>query len=184
MLALVLASCLARAAPAAPGAAAALARGDAAHAAFDYAAARGEYERALALDPAGVEARSRLAHVLNDLGEAQAAVRREAEARALYEEALGIAERLRSDAPDRPEGHYAVAATLGNLTPLLSGPGKVRAARRIDEAAKRASGLDPCLAPAYAVLGITYRELSSLGGFVRGIARAALGGLPGGTLAD
>ena len=50
--------------------------------------------------------------------------------------------------------------------------------------AKRATELDPCLAPAYAVLAITYRELSSLGGFVRGVARAALGGLPKGTLED
>ena len=58
------------------------------------------------------------------------------------------------------------------------------AARRIDESAKRATELDPCLAPAYAVLGITYRELSSVGGFVRGLAQAALGGLPKGTLAD
>ena len=184
MLALLLASCVAQAAPAVPEVAAGLARGDAAHAAFDYAAARGEYERALALEPASVEARTRLAHVLNDLGEAAAAEGREAGARPLLEEALGIAEGLERDAPDRPEGHHAVAATLGNLTPFLSGPGKVSAARRIDASAKRATELDPCLAPAYAVLGITYRELSSLGGFVRGIAQAALGGLPKGTLAD
>jgi tetratricopeptide (TPR) repeat protein len=77
-----------------------------------------------------------------------------------------------------------VAAALGNLTPFLSGPGKVRAARRIEESATRAAELDPCLASAYAVLAITYRELSSLGGLVRGIAQAALGGLPKGTLDD
>jgi len=184
MLALLLASCVAQAAPAAPEAAAALARGDAAHAALDYGAARRDYERALGLDPASVGARARLAHVLNDLGEEKAANGGEAEARALLEAALAIAERLQGDAPDRPEGHHAVAATLGSLTPFLSGPGKVGAARRIDESARRATELDPCLAPAYAVLGITYRELSSVGGFVRGLAQAALGGLPKGTLAD
>jgi tetratricopeptide (TPR) repeat protein len=184
MLVFVLASCVAQAAPPPPDAAAALARGDAAHAAFDDTTARGEYERALALEPTSVETRARLAHALNDLGEAAAAERREAEARTLLERALALAEGLQRDAPDRPEGHYALAATLGNLTPLLSGPGKVGAARRIDEAARRATELDPCLAPAYGVLGITYRELASLGGFVRGFAQAALGGLPKGTLAD
>lgn len=184
MLALLLASCVAQPAPAVPEAAAALARGDAAHAALDYGAARREYEQALALEPAGIEGRSRLAHVLNDLGEEKAAQGDEAEARAILETALAIAEGLQGEAPDRPEGHHAVAATLGALTPFLSGPGKVGAARRIDESARSATELDPCLAPAYAVLGITYRELSSLGGFVRGIAQAALGGLPKGTLAD
>jgi len=184
MLALLLASCVAQATPFVPEAAAALARGDEAHATFGYPAARREYERALALEPASVEALARRAHVLNDLGEEAAAARREGEAKSLFEEALAAAEDLQRDAPGRPEGHYALAATLGNLTPFLSGPGKVSAARRIDEAAKRAAELEPCLAPAYTVLAITYRELSSLGGFVRGIARAALGGLPKGTLDD
>ena len=184
--------------PAGSDAAAGIARGDAAHAAFDLEGARGEYACALAIDPASVEAGARLAHVTNDLGEdARAhatdtrrrgdeagADRSDADARALFEQALALAEGLQRDAPGRPEGHYALAATLGNLTPFLSGPEKVRAARRIDEAAKRATELDPCLAPAYAVLAITYRELSSLGGFVRGVARAALGGLPNGTLED
>jgi tetratricopeptide (TPR) repeat protein len=178
--------------------AAAIARGDAAHGAFDLEGARHEYERALAAEPASVAARARLAHVTNDLGEGAraratdarrrgdeaGADRSDAEARALFEQALALAEGLQRDAPGRPEGHYALAATLGNLTPFLSGPEKVRAARQIDQAAKRATELDPCLAPAYAVLAITYRELSSLGGFVRGVARAALGGLPKGTLED
>ena len=114
----------------------------------------------------------------------RAAARADRRARALFEQALALAEGLQRDVPGRPEGHYALAAALGNLTPFLSGPEKVRAARRIEEAAKRATELDPCLAPAYAVLAITYRELSSLGVLVRGVARAALGGLPKGTLED
>jgi tetratricopeptide (TPR) repeat protein len=185
MLALVLASCFSQAPVSAPEAAAALARGDAAHGAFHLELAREEYERALVLEPASVDARSRLAHVLNDLGEEAASGKgHDAQAKVLFERALAIAEGLQRDAPGRPEGFHALAATLGNLTPYLSGPGKVRAARRIEDAATRATGLDPCLAPAYAVLAITYRELSSLGGFVRGIAQAALGGLPKGTLDD
>ena len=119
---------------------AALARGDAAHAAFDSAAARAEYERALALDPAGVEARARLAHVLGDLGEAAAAAGRAEEARGLHERALAVAESLASDAPERPEGHLAVATALGSLVPFLSGRGKVSAARR-----RSSPGIEPAL---------------------------------------
>ena len=182
MLALVLAACVAQTPASRPEAAAALLRADAAHAAFDYAAARAEYERALAIESESVEARARLAHVLADLAEEAAAEGREAEARPLLDRALALAEGPQRDSPERPEGHYAVAATLGNLTPFLSGPGKVAAARRIDASARRAAELDPCLAPAYTVLAITYRELSSLGGFVRSLAGAALGGLPKGTL--
>ena len=161
MLALLLASCVAQAAPAVPEAAAALARGDAAHAALDYGAARRDYERALGLDPASVGARARLAHVLNDLGEEKAANGGEAEARALLEAALAIAESLQSDAPDRPEGHHAVAATLGSLTPFLSGPGKVGAARRIDESARRATELEPGNARYKYVYDVAARELGN-----------------------
>ena len=180
VLALALASCFAPLPPAVPAAVEALARGDAAHAAFDLEAARREYATAVALDPDGVEARARLAHALNDIGEEAP----EERARGLFEEALALAEQLQRDAPDRPEGHYAAASTRGNLMRFLSGPEKVRSARRIEEAARRASQLDPCLAPALAVLAITYRELSSLSGLVRAVARAALGGLPRGTLED
>ncbi len=184
MLALVLAACIGPPPSPPDEARAALARGDAAHAAFDSAAARAAYEQALALDPAGVEARARLAHVLGDLGEAAAAAGRADEARALHERALAVAESLATDVPERPEGHLAVATALGSLVPFLSGTGKVSAARRIDASARRATELDPCLAPAYALLGITLRELSSVGGFARGVARAVLGGLPEGDLED
>ena len=91
--------------PAGTDAAAAIVRGDAAHAAFDLEGARSEDARARA-----AEARRQ--------GDEAGAERAEAEARALFEQAL------------------------------------------------------------------TYRELSSLGGFVRGVARAALGGMPKGTLED
>ena len=170
-------------APPAPEYAAAVAGGDERHAAFDAAGARRQYERALEIDPTSVAARARLAHVLGDLGE-DARAEADRRARELLDEALALAEALQRDAPERSEGHYAVAAALGNLMTFLSGPEKVRASRRIDEAARRAAGIDPCLAPAYAVLAITYRELASLSGFVRGIARTALGGLPKATLDD
>jgi hypothetical protein len=68
--------------------------------------------------------------------------------------------------------------------PFYSGPEKVRAARQLAAAARQAFALDPCYTPAYTVLAITLRELAGLGGFVRAVAGAALGGLPEGSVAD
>ena len=173
---------LASPAPAAPPAAAAaeaLARGDARHSEFDYDAARREYEQAVALEPGGYDARARLAHVLNDLGG-----ERPAAARPLFEEALRLSDALVRDAPERAEGHYWRAASLANLMTFRSGPEKVKASREIEAAALRATELDPCLAPAYAALAITYRELAGVGGLVRALASAALGGLPRGSMED
>lgn len=177
MLAPLCALVLAATAPA-DDAAVALALGDARHAAFDYAGAREAYERAVALAPEHLLARARLAHVLGDLGDASPS------GRALFEEALVLAEALRRDAPELAEGHHARAASLARLLPFRSGPQKVRLSREIEASARRAAELDPCLAAAYTTLAITYRELSGLSGLVRGLAGAALGGLPKGTLED
>jgi tetratricopeptide (TPR) repeat protein len=151
----------------------ALARGDALHAQLDYEGARREYERAVAIAPRDFEARVRLAHVLNDLA-----------GKELFEEALRVSEALVRDAPDRAEGHYWRAASLANLMPYRPGPEKVTASREIERSARQAIDLDPCLAPAYAALAITYRELARVGGLVRALASAALGGLPKGSLED
>jgi tetratricopeptide (TPR) repeat protein len=148
--------------------------------AFDDAGAATAYERALDLDPDAVEARYALAQVLNAQGEAATG----AEAEAFFTRALRFAESLRASRPDEPEGHYWVAATSANLIAFRDGPEKVRLSREIEAGARRALALDPCFVPAYAVLGITYRELSGLGWFVRGIAGGLFGGLPKGSLED
>ena len=74
--------------------------------------------------------------------------------------------------------------SLANLTPRAPGPEKVRLAREIDAAARRAIALDPCFAPAWAALGVATREVARIGWFVRGVARAALGGLPPASLEE
>jgi tetratricopeptide (TPR) repeat protein len=147
---------------------------------FDDSGAVQAYERALTLDPEALEARLGLARALNSLGEAASG----SEAEALFERALRFAESLRDSRPDEPVGHYWVAATDGNLITFRDGPEKVRLARDIDASARRALALDPCLAPAYVILGITYRELAGLGWFVRGMASGLFGGLPKGSLED
>lgn len=147
---------------------------------FDDSGAVQAYERALTLDPEALEARLGLARVLNARGEAASG----SEAEALFERALRFAESLRASRPDEAASHYWVAATDGNLIAFRDGPEKVRLAREIDASARRALAIDPCLAPAYVVLGITYRELAGLGWFVRGMASGLFGGLPKGSLED
>lgn len=172
---------LAAASPADPPdapAASALARGDALHDAFDDEGARREYEQALALEPESTAARLRLAHALNDIaGEGRGP-------KALVERALRLADEALATRPDLAEAHYWRAASLANLIPFRPGPEKVRLSRQLEAAAQRATELDPGLAPAYAVLGIMYRELAGVSGFVRGLANVALGGLPKGSLLD
>jgi tetratricopeptide (TPR) repeat protein len=147
---------------------------------FDDSGAVRAYERALALDPEALEARLGLSRALNALGEASSG----SEAEALFGRALRFAESLRASWPDEAMGHYWVAATSGNLIAFRDGPEKVRLARDIETSARRALAIDPCLAPAYVVLGITYRELSGLGWFARGMASGLFGGLPKGSLDD
>lgn len=147
---------------------------------FDDLGAVQAYERALPLDPEALEARVGLARALNALGEAASG----AEAAAHFERALRFSESLRDSRPDEAGGHYWVAASSGNLIAFRDGPEKVRLAREIDVSARRAMAIDPCLAPAYVVLAITYRELAGLGWFVRGMASGFFGGLPKGSLED
>jgi hypothetical protein len=169
---------LVAASPADPAAASALDRGDALHAAFDYEGARREYEQALAVEPESAVTRLRLAHALNDLaGEGRGP-------KALVERALRLSDEALAAEPELARAHYWRAASLANLIPFRPGPEKVRLSRQLEAAAQRATELDPRLAPAYAVLGIMYRELAGVSGFVRGIASVALGGLPKGSLLD
>jgi len=170
----------AEASPPCPEYLGALEEGRAREDAFDDGGAVQAYERALALDPEALEARLGLARALNALGEAAA----DGQAEALFERALRFAESLRASRPDEAEGHYWVAAADGNLIAFRDGPEKVRLAREIDASARRALAIDPCFAPAYVVLGITYRELADLGWFVRGMAGGLFGGLPKGSRED
>jgi tetratricopeptide (TPR) repeat protein len=147
---------------------------------FDDLGAVQAYERALPFDAEALEARLGLARALNALGESAAG----AEAVAHFERALRFSESLRTSRPDEAAGHYWVAATSGSLIAFREGPEKVRLAREIETSARRALAIDPCLAPAYVVLAITYRELAGLGWFVRGMASGFFGGLPKGSLED
>jgi tetratricopeptide (TPR) repeat protein len=147
---------------------------------FESARAAAAYEDVLALDPANADALIGACRAYNDLG-------REAtgdQAVAHLETALRHARRLQQQFPDRPEGHFWVAATSGNLTVHRPAGEKVRLSREVEKNARQAIAVDPCFAPAWAALGIYDREVAALPWFVRAMAGGFMGGLPGGSLEE
>ena len=150
-------------------------------AAFALAPAAAAYEEVLDLDPANPEALIGLSRAYNDLGRGR---RPSDEAIAHLETALRYARRLQEQAPDRPEGHFWVAATSGNLTAHRPAGEKLRLSREVEKNARLAVTVDPCFAPGWAALGIYDREVASLPWFVRAVAGGFLGGLPGGSLEE
>ncbi len=147
-------------------------------AAFALAPAAAVYEEVLDHDPANPEALIGLSRAYNDLAREET----DDEAVAHLETALRYARRLQEQAPDRPEGHFWVAATSGNLTAHRPAGEKLRLSREVEKNARLAVTVDPCFAPGWAALGIYDREVASLPWFVRAVAGGFLGGLPGGSL--
>jgi tetratricopeptide (TPR) repeat protein len=147
--------------------------------AFALAPAAAAYEEVLALDPANTDALIGLSRAYNDLG-------REApddEAVAYLETALRYARQLQEQSPERPEGHFWVAATSGNLTAHRPASEKLRLSREVLKNARQAVTVDPSFAPGWAALGVYDREIASLPWFVRAMA-GGFGGLPGGSLPE
>jgi tetratricopeptide (TPR) repeat protein len=155
-------------------------RADELAAGFESARAAAAYEDALDLDPSNTDALIGACRAYNDLG-------REATgelAVAYLETALRHARRLQQQSPDRPEGHFWVAAASGNLTLHRPAGEKLRLSREVEKNARLAIAADPGFAPAWAALGIYDREVAALPWFVRAVAGGFLGGLPGGSLEE
>jgi tetratricopeptide (TPR) repeat protein len=147
---------------------------------FESAAAAAAYEDVLGLDPANVDAQIGVCRAYNDLGREATGER----AVAYLDTALRHAQHLQQQVPDRPEGHFWVAATSGNLTAHRPAGEKVRLSREVEKNARLAVAADPCFAPAWAALGIYDREVAALPWFVRAVALSLMGGLPGGSLEE
>jgi tetratricopeptide (TPR) repeat protein len=155
-------------------------RADELAAAFASQQAATAYEQVLDLDPTNADGLVGVSRAYNDLG--RDATRDEAEA--YLEKALRYARRLQQLYPDRPEGHFWVAATSGSLTAHRPAGEKVRLSREVLKNARQAVTVDPCFAPGWAALGIYDREVASLPWFVRAAAGGFMGGLPGGSLEE
>jgi tetratricopeptide (TPR) repeat protein len=148
--------------------------------AFDLEGAVRACEEARALDPDRFEALACLAHMHNDLG--VNAPRKEAEPHFL--KGIEHARALQRLHPDRAESHLWAAVSAGNLALLRGGKEKVRLARDFERNSLKAIEIDPHLAPAYAGLGIYYREIAELNLLLRFFARALYGFAPSATRED
>jgi len=155
-------------------------QGDRHAAAFENAKALECYRKAYATAPDDADLLTKLTWAYNNVGEDLASKASEA----YFEEAVRHAEALERLAPTRASTYVLLAITRGNLALHRGGRQKVVLSRTLEHDARRAIELDPACSPAYATLGIYYREVAGLNWFLRKVAEELLGGLPGGTLED
>ncbi|MBN2451797.1 MAG: tetratricopeptide repeat protein [Lentisphaeria bacterium] len=155
-----------------------VAKGDAAFDAFDNRSAMEYYREAYRQSPRDVRLLTRLTWACNNVGEDLDSKASEP----YFEEAVRYAEALGTLAPERAETHFLLAISSGNLALYKGGREKVRLSRHVERDAKRAIAIDPGYSPAYAALGVYYREVATLNWALKLLAKSLLGGLPDGTL--
>lgn len=150
------------------------------HARGDWLGAAADWERARGLAPGDFEAAVGACHGANDLGQMAAGP----EAERHFARAVQLSEGLRQAFSERPEAHFWLAVSYGNLALFKGGKDKVRLSRGVEAAARRALALDARFAGAHVVLGVYAHEVADLNWFLRTFAKTFLGGLPRGTFAD
>jgi tetratricopeptide (TPR) repeat protein len=154
-----------------------LARGDEFCRVFDEASAVAQYERAHQLDPHNFEALEGLARASEDFGNKLAA-RGSKDAEGYFLEAVGAAELMRRQHPNRAEPYYYMAGAYGSLALIKHCAEKIRLGAKVEEYAKKAIALNPDYGPAYAVLGVFYREVARLNWIERTLATTFFGRIP------
>ncbi|MCX7868403.1 MAG: hypothetical protein N2322_00475 [Terrimicrobiaceae bacterium] len=156
-----------------------IAQGDAADARHDNRAALALYERAAALSHDNPAILRRIAKQKAQLIlEAPSA----AEKKRLAAEAVRLARRAASLAPNDAQAQLTLAIVLGRAAFLESPREKIASARDIRAAAEKAVRLDPSNDLAWHVLGRWHFEMATLNPVLRGAAAALFGGLPGASL--
>jgi len=154
-----------------------LARGDEFCRRFDEASAVAQYERAHQLDPHNFEALEGLARASEDFGK-KLAVRGSKDAEGYFLKAMGAAELMRQQHPGREEPYFYMAAAYGSLALIKHGTEKIRLDAKVEKYAKKAVALNPDYGPAYAVLGVFYREVARLNWIERVLATSFFGRIP------
>lgn len=158
--------------------AALLARGDSAYDGFRADDAVHAYTAVLVADSTHYEANWKAARSLVDVakqitGNADSLKRRRD---SLYTVARGYAERaLRTDSL-RPDGHFALALALGQLSRTRGGKERVRFARIIYDEASRALAMDSTHDGAHHILGAWHAEVKRLSGIQKFFAKTLFGG--------
>lgn len=100
-------------------------------------------------------------------------------AKARFEKAVALARGMVEKHPDKPMWRFLLAKTQGHLSLTLSGKEKLETGRAVETNAKKAIALDSRFAPAYAVLGVYYREVANMGWLTRKLANSLFGELKG-----
>ncbi|MBM4164509.1 MAG: hypothetical protein FJ222_08755 [Lentisphaerae bacterium] len=130
-------------------------------------------------NPEAYEPLLKLCRCLNNVGE-DAADRGEP----FFAEAVTLGRALCEQFPDRKEGHFELAAAVGNLSGFKGGQDKVKLAKEIAGHAQRAIDLYPAWSYGYSVLGVYHREAASVNGFLKFLANQFLDGAPQGSIAE
>lgn len=133
------------------------------------------YEAALADDSTTYEANWRAAMALLDLGEEIPDSVKSPERDSLYARAEILARRAVEADSSRPEGHFALAASVGRASLTLGKKERIRRAALIRDEARRAIAIDSTYDGAYHVLGRWHAEIMRLSGFSRFFAKRFLG---------
>lgn len=168
------------AAAAQPVPSAAAVRGDSLMTAFRTATAIDAYRAGLRDAPDDVGLLVSLSRALTNLAEETPG---EDGDEARFAEAVMASRRAVRLAPRESRTHSTLAAALGRHALFQGGRRKVEIARQVRLAADRAVQLDPTDYRPFIVLGVWNREVATLNAFLRGMAKAFLGGLPDASLA-
>ena len=133
------------------------------------------FEAALAIDSTDYAANWRAAIALLDEGEQIPDSVRSPERDSLFARAEVLARRAVAADSMRPEGHFAVAATVGRASLDMGKKERIRRAKIIREEALRTIAIDPTYDGAYHVLGRWNAEIMRLSGLSRFFAKSFLG---------
>jgi tetratricopeptide (TPR) repeat protein len=149
--------------------------GKAAIEAHDLRTGLAHYEAALALDSTDYAANWRAAIALLDQGEQIPDSIESDERDSLFARAERLAYRAARADSLGPEGHFAVAATVGRASLTMGKKERIRRAKIIRNEALRTIELDPDYDGAYHVLGRWNAEIMRLSGLSRFFAKSFLG---------
>jgi tetratricopeptide (TPR) repeat protein len=153
-----------------------VAMGAAAIDAHDLRTGLAHFEAALALDSTDYAANWRAAIALLDQGELiPDSIEKSPERDSLFARAEVLARRAEAADSQRPEGHFAVAATVGRASLTMGKKDRIRRAKIIRDEALRTIELDSTYDGAYHVLGRWNAEIMRLSGLSRFFAKSFLG---------
>jgi tetratricopeptide (TPR) repeat protein len=133
------------------------------------------FEAALAIDSLDYAANWRAAIALLDQGELIPDSVKSPERDSLFARAEILARRAEAVDSLRPEGHFAVAATVGRASLGMGKKERIRRAKIIRDEALRTIELDSTYDGAYHVLGRWNAEIMRLSGLSRFFAKSFLG---------